>query len=99
MADGGAPRDVDAGPVAYREAGAFNDVAIALLPGADERMSEIIPLRGWAEIRDIANLAVYLGSDESRFITGSLIPVDGGEIMGHHVSRFAPQEWAAQQGR
>lgn len=71
----------------------------AELPGADARMSEIIPLRGWAEIRDIANLAVYLGSDESRFITGSLIPVDGGEIMGHHVSRFAPQEWATLNSR
>ena len=27
---------------------------------------------------DVANLAVFLASDEARYITGVLIPVDGG---------------------
>ena len=28
---------------------------------------------------DVANAAVFLASDEARFITGVLLPVDGGQ--------------------
>lgn len=35
-------------------------------------------LLGYGEPRDIANLAVYLASDESRLITGLVFPVDSG---------------------
>jgi NAD(P)-dependent dehydrogenase (short-subunit alcohol dehydrogenase family) len=30
---------------------------------------------------DIANAAVFLASDESRYITGVLLPVDGGLLV------------------
>lgn len=46
---------------------------------------QIIPLQRWGEAEDVANLAVFLASDESSYIHGALIPVDGGEI----VSRFS----------
>ena len=35
-------------------------------------------LLGYGEPRDIANLAVYLASEESRLITGLVFPVDSG---------------------
>lgn len=30
---------------------------------------------------DVANLAVFLASDEARYITGAIIPVDGGQLL------------------
>lgn len=42
----------------------------------------MIPLRGPAGTgRDIANAAVFLASDEARFITGVSLPVDGGTLV------------------
>ena len=35
----------------------------------------------YVEPEDIANLAVFLASDESRYITGQQIRVDGGALL------------------
>ena len=35
----------------------------------------------WVEPEDIANLAVFLASEESRYITGQQIRVDGGSLL------------------
>ncbi len=37
-----------------------------------------IPLRFWGEPEDLAVLAVFLASPRARYITGAVIPVDGG---------------------
>jgi 3-oxoacyl-[acyl-carrier protein] reductase len=37
-----------------------------------------IPLRYWGEPEDLAVLAVFLASPRARYITGAVIPVDGG---------------------
>jgi NAD(P)-dependent dehydrogenase (short-subunit alcohol dehydrogenase family) len=43
------------------------------------RLSELQPLTGdFGSPRDIANAALYLVSDESSFVTGSVLTVDGG---------------------
>lgn len=44
--------------------------------------TQAIPLGRWGEIGDVAELAVFLASDEASFINGALIPVDGGETLG-----------------
>lgn len=36
------------------------------------------PMKRLGDVEDVANLAVFLASDESRWITGVIMPVDGG---------------------
>ncbi|AOL23000.1 NAD(P)-dependent dehydrogenase, short-chain alcohol dehydrogenase family [Erythrobacter litoralis] len=43
-----------------------------------EKLARQIPLRFVGEPNDIANAVVYLASDESRFMTGAEIKLDGG---------------------
>lgn len=43
--------------------------------------SESVPLKRWGETSDVASLALYLASDESSYIHGDLIRIDGGETL------------------
>ena len=43
-----------------------------------QRMTGMIPLGRVAQPQDIANVALFLASDESAYITGLALPVDGG---------------------
>ena len=45
-----------------------------------DRMIGMVPLGNTAEPRDIANMALFLASDESRYATGSEFVVDGGWV-------------------
>lgn len=52
----------------------------------DDRKQEIIgnvPLGRYAQPREVADVAVFLGSEGAAYITGAVIPVDGGLGMGH----------------
>ncbi len=49
---------------------------------ARQRLARQIPLGRVAETDDIAPMIVYLASDESRFVTGSELVVDGGVTAG-----------------
>ncbi len=48
--------------------------------GARKSIIEMTPLRRLGACEDVASLAVYLMSDESSWMTGSLIVIDGGFI-------------------
>lgn len=51
----------------------------ASLPGAArEKLQENIPMKRIGEPKDIANMAVFLASDKSDYITGQVFAVDGG---------------------
>ena len=45
-----------------------------------EARNHAVPLKGgMGSAWDVANAALFLASDEARFITGALLPVDGGQ--------------------
>ncbi len=46
-----------------------------------EKYAEAIPLSRMGKPNDIANLCIFLASDEANYITGQTIQVDGGLIM------------------
>lgn len=49
-------------------------------PGAVEKQMEENPLRRVAEPGEIANVGLFLASDESSYMNGAVIPVDGGAV-------------------
>lgn len=44
-----------------------------------------IPLGSYASTSDIANAVVFLSSSKAKFITGAILPVDGGYTIGETV--------------
>ncbi|CAJ61166.1 MULTISPECIES: mycofactocin-coupled SDR family oxidoreductase [Frankia] len=67
----------------------MNDATYRLFDPANptrERFGEIFqtlnPMRiPWVEPVDVSNAVLYLASDESRYVTGAMIPVDGGFLQ------------------
>lgn len=77
-----------------KELGSRNILVNAIAPGfietqmtdvlkdsVKEEISKSIPLKRMGKTEDIANLANFLASDESSYITGQVINVDGGMLM------------------
>jgi NAD(P)-dependent dehydrogenase (short-subunit alcohol dehydrogenase family) len=50
--------------------------------GVRERFESSIPMGRVGTTEDVARLALFLASDESSWITGTLIPIDGGVLAG-----------------
>jgi len=48
---------------------------------AKNKMLEAIPLKRLGEPEDVANLVSFLCSDESAYITGQVVRIDGGMVM------------------
>ena len=79
-----------------RELGSRNITANVIAPGfvdtdmtralPEARRTEIIaqvPLRRYADPSEIASAVVFLASEGAGYITGAVLPVDGGLGMGH----------------
>jgi 3-oxoacyl-[acyl-carrier protein] reductase len=50
-------------------------------PGQREKFEATVPLGRLARPQDIANMALFLASDEAAFITGNIAEVDGGRCV------------------
>lgn len=79
-----------------RELGSRGITANVVAPGfvdtemtailTDERRTQIlgqVPLGRYASVQEVAGVVRFLASDEAAYITGAVIPVDGGLGMGH----------------
>jgi NAD(P)-dependent dehydrogenase (short-subunit alcohol dehydrogenase family) len=55
---------------------------LAPSPEATAALKRRIPLRDYGTKRDIADAALFLASDHARYITGAILDVDGGSVLG-----------------
>ncbi|MEW9529669.1 beta-ketoacyl-ACP reductase [Microbispora sp. NPDC049125] len=59
------------------------DMTAGLEEAQQENIRKSIPLGRQAKVEEIARVVRFLASDEASYITGAVIPVDGGLGMGH----------------
>lgn len=65
-------------PGATDTASMRRDVENGIVQGTMEQVAASVPMKRMAQPEDIANTALFLASDASRYVTGTFIPVDGG---------------------
>jgi gluconate 5-dehydrogenase len=54
---------------------------IAERPDLEQEIAQSIPMRRWGKPEEIAPLALYLASDASSYMTGSVLVIDGGKLL------------------
>lgn len=59
----------------------MTDMTDAIPAAAKEKLMDHIPLKRLGSAADIANMALFLASDRSNYITGQVIAVDGGMFI------------------
>jgi len=57
---------------------------VAIVTGASRgiRAAGAVPMRRVGEPGEVASIVVWLASDTSSFVTGTVLPVDGGKLAG-----------------
>jgi 3-oxoacyl-[acyl-carrier protein] reductase len=58
------------------------DLTADLPAAATDALTNLTPLGYVGSVDDVAAAAVYLASDEARYVTGQVLGVDGGIVMG-----------------
>jgi 3-oxoacyl-[acyl-carrier protein] reductase len=58
------------------------DLTADLPEAASEALTSLTPLGYVGSVDDVAAAAVYFASDEARYVTGQVLGVDGGIVMG-----------------
>ncbi len=63
-----------------------HDQSMAAMPIIERELAKIVPLQRAGQPADVAATAVFLASDDSRYITAQDIAVDGGLIAGYSMA-------------
>ena len=58
------------------------DMTIAVVNAAGDKIKNSIPVRRFGRPEDISNAVLFLASEESSYITGQVLKVDGGLTLG-----------------
>ena len=58
------------------------DLTADLPAGATEAIKTLTPMGYVGAVEDVAAAAVYLASEEARYVTGQVLGIDGGMVMG-----------------
>ncbi|MBA2263683.1 MAG: 3-oxoacyl-[acyl-carrier-protein] reductase [Chloroflexi bacterium] len=58
------------------------DLTADMPPAATEALTAATPLGYIGSVEDVAAAAIYFASDEARYVTGQVLGVDGGIVMG-----------------
>lgn len=59
---------------------------LAPTPEAKERAARNVPLGRMGTVDDVADVCLFLASDMARYVTGAVIPVDGGSTAGRSMT-------------
>ena len=62
--------------------------------GVTQKLGRLNPLRRAAQPEELANVALFLASDQSSYVNGQAIAVDGGLSSSHPVTRQLPGQTA-----
>lgn len=55
---------------------------LAAAPERERALKSKLALRRYGQVEDIAQAALYLGSDAARYVTGAILSCDGGMVLG-----------------
>jgi 3-oxoacyl-[acyl-carrier protein] reductase len=58
------------------------DLTAGMPAAATEAIRSLTPMGYVGSVADVAGAAVYLASDEARYVTGQVLGIDGGMVMG-----------------
>ncbi|MBI5928129.1 MAG: 3-oxoacyl-[acyl-carrier-protein] reductase [Chloroflexi bacterium] len=60
----------------------LTDLTAGLPKELTDQLNNAIPLKRWGAIEEVAYAVAFLASDEAAYITGQVLSVDGGLVMG-----------------
>ncbi|MGD8326125.1 MAG: SDR family oxidoreductase [Sphingomonadales bacterium] len=97
------PRGIRANAIApgpFPTKGAWDRLMPQNAKGSVRDGEEGVPLRRYGKHEELANLAAFLMADQSEYITGAIIPIDGGQYLNSAgnfagLSSLSPEDWQA----
>jgi NAD(P)-dependent dehydrogenase (short-subunit alcohol dehydrogenase family) len=87
-----APGNIRTAIVSKSAAGADRERLEAFEAGIRAQMRADRPLKREGTVEDVAEAVVYLAGDRSAYITGTVLPIDGGTVAGKVIRSSKPDQ-------